>query len=529
MHKRIISVLCCVLAVCVFGTSTAFALEPSQLADEITGGLLDQSGAQDIQQYIGTVLADSAGEGGEEIFLALTQRGGQYDTTAYAASLLDYLSTHRVPAATTRQKYALTLMAAGCQSDYIAQVMDDSAGTLGVMSWVYCLHLLNNGAVGGGLDAEQVINQLLSLRLEDSGWAVYGTVSDVDVTAMVLQSLAPYYGSNDKVTAAVDGALTLLSERQQPDGGFASFGTANTESAAQVIIALCALNIDPQTDPRFVREGGSAVDGMLAGRLESGGFAHVPGGEYSAAATGQALCALVAMERLQAGRGSLYVLDDRADCTPENVVYTPYVPAGQEPDSSEEHSAGNYKPWAVGVIILLAAGVCAALWLSGKRSGKNFAAVAVASLVLAGAVLMLDIQTADQYYGTAVEKPDALGEVSFSVTCDAIAGSADAPHVPEDGIILSERSLPLCEGETVYDLLLQAAQAEGFTVESGATAYIQGIAGIREHDFGELSGWVYRVNGQIPSQGCDSYVLKAGDRVEWLYSLELGREFENAE
>ncbi len=526
MRKRVIAALCCLLAMCLLGTLPVFALDAQTFAREIIDIRLERNGAENIQEYIDSTLSSQAGTGGEGAFLALTQRGEQYDCTAYAESMLKYLSANSVPSASTQQKYAFTLMAAGCRSGYIDEVMSDSVGELGVMSWVYALHLMNNGAQSPDYTTEQAVEKLLSMQLPDGGWAVYGEMSDVDVTAMVLQSLAPFYGQSEPVTAAVDKAIELLSARQLPDGGYTSFGEVNAESAAQVIIALCGLDIDPAADSRFTKENGSVVDCLLSCRLDDGGFAHTPGGVYSASADDQALCAFVAMERQSLGEGSLFILDPREDCTPSDVVYTPCSRSEPQSEPQETERSGA-KLWICISVAVLAAALCAVLWIKGKRSLKNFAVIAAAALVLMGGVLFLDIQTADEYYGAAIDKPDAVGEVSFSISCRAIAGENTPGHIPDDGVILPERAVPLCKGETVYDLLIQTARAEGITVESGSTSYIQGIAGIREHDFGQLSGWVYRVNGQTPSVGCDSYELQPGDRVEWLYSLELGREFEN--
>ena len=79
-----------------------------------------------------------------------------------------------------------------------------------------------------------------------------GDESDVDMTAMALTSLAPYQEETD-IKAAVDAPLTYLSDAQQADGGFMSWGAANSESCAQVIVALTALGIDSAADSRFVK------------------------------------------------------------------------------------------------------------------------------------------------------------------------------------------------------------------------------------------------------------------------------------
>ncbi len=62
----------------------------------------------------------------------------------------------------------------------------------------------------------------------DGGWALDGNATDVDMTAMAIQALAPYYNkSNKTVKDAVDTALAWLSTKQNSDGGFSSWGKAN--------------------------------------------------------------------------------------------------------------------------------------------------------------------------------------------------------------------------------------------------------------------------------------------------------------
>ena len=57
--------------------------------------------------------------------------------------------------------------------------------------------------------------------------------------------------------------------------------------------------------------------------------------------------------------------------------------------------------------------------------------------------------------------------------------------------------------------------------------YIAGINYLYEFDFGDLSGWIYHVNGSAPSVGCGEYILKDGDRIEWLYTCDLGNDLRN--
>ena len=120
------------------------------------------------------------------------------------------------------------------------------------------------------LTREKLIQVILDAQLTDGGWTLSGTKADPDMTAMAIQALAPYYKTNETVKAAVDKALEALSALQRNDGGFGSWGTVNSESCDQVIVALTALGIDPTADSRFVKNGLTVLD-ALAGFYVTGG------------------------------------------------------------------------------------------------------------------------------------------------------------------------------------------------------------------------------------------------------------------
>ncbi len=114
----------------------------------------------------------------------------------------------------------------------------------------------------GSAVRRQCVDAILAAELSGGGWAMNGASADPDVTAMVLQALAAYRGEA-AVAAAVSRGIDTLSAIQSGDGGFTSWGSANAESTAQVIVACTALGIDPDADSRFVKDGGSAVDALL--------------------------------------------------------------------------------------------------------------------------------------------------------------------------------------------------------------------------------------------------------------------------
>ena len=116
----------------------------------------------------------------------------------------------------------------------------------------------------------------------------------------------------------------------------------------------------------------------------------------------------------------------------------------------------------------------------------------------------------------------------MEIRCDTVLGKTDKDYIPEDGTILPETSFEIEEGETVYDVLTEAAQTYGLQLDNKGSltnmVYVSGINYLYELEFGELSGWVYHVNVISPSRGCAEYVLSDGDRIEWLYTCELGRD-----
>jgi hypothetical protein len=161
----------------------------------------------------------------------------------------------------------------------------------------------------GDVTREKLIQVILDAQLNDGGWDLSADKADPDMTAMAIQALAPYYKTNETVKAAVDKALEALSALQRTDGGFGSWGTVNSESCAQVIVALTALGIDPTADSRFVKNGHTVLD-ALAGFYVTGGFRHTAGGERNDMATEQGYYALAAYYRFVNGQTRLYDMSD---------------------------------------------------------------------------------------------------------------------------------------------------------------------------------------------------------------------------
>ena len=221
----------------------------------------------------------------------------------------------------------------------------------------------------GDVTREKLVQTILDAALENGGWALTGTTADPDMTAMAMQALAPYYDTDENVRAAVAKALDVLSAAQLPTGGFASWGSENSEACAQVIVALTALGIDPATDSRFVKNGMTALDALASFYVDGGGFRHTASGELDGMATEQGYYALAAYYRFVNGQTSLY---DMSDVTIQpNTPATPDQPANPDtPDTPAD--PGTAQPTGdrgvtVWVIALTVSALCAAAVIGRKK------------------------------------------------------------------------------------------------------------------------------------------------------------------
>lgn len=122
---------------------------------------------------------------------------------------------------------------------------------------------------------------------------------------------------------------------------------------------------------------------------------------------------------------------------------------------------------------------------------------------------------------------------TLSVRCDTILNNINwldvekRELVPSDGVIFAQQEVVFYDGESVFNVLSREMKKNKIHMEFTNTpiynsAYIEGINNLYEFDCGELSGWMYKVNDWFPNYGCSRYQLKQGDKVEWVYTCDLG-------
>ena len=292
----------------------------------------------DVLDYLSSTLTAPA-FGNEWVIMALA-RGGKLDLTderaaAYYANVVEYVNEKAANVnmngaldknkSTENSRLIIALSSIGKNArqvgnwDLVAAYEENGLAWItkqGINGGIYALIALDTAGyelsdeTRDGTLREQIIEYILGKEISGGGFALSGSNADPDVTAMAIMALAKY-SDNEDVAAVLDRAVEKLSAIQNNDGTYSSWGSVASESSAQVICALSALGINPDTDTRFIKNGQSVVDGMLTFYLEdSHTFAHAVGGTSNSMATIQCGYSMVAYQRMINHENSLYDMSD---------------------------------------------------------------------------------------------------------------------------------------------------------------------------------------------------------------------------
>ena len=241
---------------------------------------------------------------------------------------------------------------------------ENDLGAQGLNGWIFALLTVN--AVNADIPADARYSRqtmrdaIVSAQLPEGGFSLGGGEMDVDITAMALQALAPYQA---EIPEVIDAALNALSSAQLSTGGFESWGAQSSESCAQVLLALCELNIDPETDARFQKASGNVVTALLSFRTADGGVAHQQGGQADAMAGEQAMQALMALHLLQQGLGRFFDLTNAQPIQLDG--------AGDTAPTDTPAKCGTSLPVLPVVLIVIAIAAVALVLVLKKKREKN--------------------------------------------------------------------------------------------------------------------------------------------------------------
>ncbi|WP_060862422.1 S-layer homology domain-containing protein [Paenibacillus riograndensis] len=264
-------------------------------------------------------------------------RSGHAVPAAYLEGVKEQLSASKgqLRKVTDYERLVLGVAAAGADPqnfggyNLIEKIYNnDNMTSQGSNGLIFALIALDSGSYtvpsGAKWTKERLVQALLEVQSKEGGFPLTaGGAADPDITAMAVTALSAH-ASQATVAAAVDKAIVWLSQQQQEDGGFKQANVENSESTAQVIIALAAAGIGPN-DSRFVKTKGGLLSHLASFRQADGGYAHTQGQPANSVATEQALLALTAYNRYLTGEANLFSISPSgvtggAVFTDENLI-----------------------------------------------------------------------------------------------------------------------------------------------------------------------------------------------------------------
>ena len=514
---------------------------------------------------------------GEWLILALA-RGGIISGTDTSGAAVTYLENAysvlrdmrdtKMSQPTDYARVTLAMSALGVEApqSVLDVVRDyDRVAAQGINAVTYALLALDSKPYKDAGD-DALRDKYVALLLDnacESGGGVYGgdktSTADVDMTAMVLQALAPYYLNGDaNVKTAVDKGLSALKTMQQSTGGFASYGTYNAESTAQVIVALTALGIDP-TSAEW-KKTGDPVDALLHFYDASASmFRHTTNGKADQMATEQSAYALVAYKRFVSKQNRLYDMSDAFSESgevkdPKQTVASAKLEIGAMGRQTVSMAVANTEDEVKSYIatrlkLLTTKGptyevsvqklVPAVAGTETDPNGTGGSFIATVTITMDSAK-----ETADIYGTITATKYEAPKEditVTFQLLGDehhTIKTDADVHtyrfNADEMPVWIDTVTVTVPGGSTVGDVFKKVMDEKGYTYVGLEGGYISSITTpdkveLTHKDDGRgNSGWMYLVNGKHANVGLNSYTLSGGEVITWHwcddYTIEEGSE-----
>lgn len=537
--KKAISAVCIVilLAVQAAFSLTAASQEREDILSAAFGYFAKERGADSFLQGLSAGSSDRSAA----CYVRLYGRSGTDELLQSAKQRADELiSSEGFVPPTELQRTAVLLSALGdCPREVIdaAVYKNPDFDRQGFNAYIWGLIAANASGLeaeeGATYTRESLAESIIERQLADGGFALFGESSDADMTAFAIDALVPLKDIPD-VSGAIGRAVKRLREMQQPSGAYLTMGVENCESTAQALVAFAAAGYGIE-DENFA----AAYGALLTFRREDGGFAHLADGKTNALATLQAIEALAALTLAE--RGELLFGEPKRENTPasesEDNSATPEAPpADNIPETTDTlpENASNRGFGGVHIKLIISAvagiGAVAACVFAAVQKQKRLLICAAVCGVISGGVWLLDIKTADEYYA---QSGGGDLSVTLSVSCENALSNLDMideqitplSAIPQDGVIIGACTVSLETGETAFDALIYAAREKRIRVDYRSSVYgeyISGIGGVSEFGFGDMSGWIYRVNGEMPEVSAGAFALSDGDKVEFIYTCRYG-------
>lgn len=314
-------------------------------------------------------------------------------------------------------------------------ILNNTTQSTSAWSAPYTLAAYNQDEFETDANEDTLIDALLKAQGEDGSWNEWGTI---DTTANAIAGLS-FYKDRKDVSVAIENGINYLSNKQSVSGAFNDGHGDNSNSTAMVVVALASVGINPDTDARFIKNGNSALDGLLSFALnDNSGFGYSDNNTLNPSGTEQSFRALIAASHVMKTGKAYNIYDFSAN------------------EVSPVRATGTGTPS-----------------VPNPSLGDNI-------------VVKLTIKSDNGYWIN-----------NASVT---IPG----------------------EGATVYHALVKACETYGITTVGAETGYVRSMTKygrtLSELDYGPNSGWMYKVNGELPNIGLTSCSIKNGDEIVWFYT-----------
>lgn len=460
--------------------------------------------------------------------------------------------------------YGLILMKlSGCgdtrkaADDIVSRQLDDGGWALSgnvsdpdVTSMALCAL---SGISGYDHAVETALNRLSVSQLDNGGWKSFGAESSESCSQVIiaLTALGIDIFSDSRFIKNGNTAADALMSFRNSDGGFSHIhgGKSNSTATVQAFMAITSLNCGSfyipyqfgtpsmiPTQPQSVSEAPVNPTESAVTTVHTDVTATVPADTSATeAVTANSQTETAAAETITAIANSITTASETKTAvssrsSTQNSVET-ITSAVTETNTESviftaDESGNNAPMWkyAAAAMIAVTYGVTL-IYLAARKqlSIKKTAAGGALSAVCIGTIMWINIQTPEEYYRRHIDdvQPDSL-----TFTLEVNAENAESGR-----IIIPETEYVLIDGDTAFSALERVLAYHKISIDydglTGSDAYIKGIDGLYEFDFGEMSGWMYMVNGEFPSVGCGNYELSDGDRVEFIYTRNIGKDIED--
>lgn len=305
----------------------------------------------------------------------------------------------------------------------------------------YTLAAYNQG-IANKEKEEALLAQILKAQNAEGAWDEFGTI---DTTANVIAGLS-FYKEREDVKEAIDRGINYLASKQETSGAYNDgFNGINSNSTAMVIVGLAAAGVNPDTDVRFIKNGRSALDGLMSFALEdNSGFGHKNNTTVNQGSNEQAFRALIAASNIMKDGKAYNIYDfsanakEPARATGEGNVDKPAVPEGDD------------------IAVTMSIKADTGYWMNNATvsiPGKN---------------------------------------------------------------------------ARVYHAFVKGCKEYGITYTGAESGYVSSMTKngitLSEFDKGANSGWMYKVNGELPAVSLTEKDIKNGDNIVWFYTNDWTRE-----